>query len=146
MSSFYGVGKGTRTLKVSHMNLNHARLPISPSRHTNFIQFSTTNFTSTWLNALSRPLLGRYLIFRVGRVPSRHINFIQFSPDNYRQDYARSGYFIFLKNSSEINCEYLFFSLTEIKSLCSPSFISATETIPPTSPIGSFFTRASNFT
>ena len=25
------------------MNLNHARLPISPSRHINFIQFSTTD-------------------------------------------------------------------------------------------------------
>ena len=26
------VGEGTRTLKVSHMNLNHARLPIPPLR------------------------------------------------------------------------------------------------------------------
>ena len=34
------VGEGTRTLKVSHMNLNHARLPISPLRHTVTINFS----------------------------------------------------------------------------------------------------------
>ena len=56
------------------------------------------------------------------------------------------NYFIFLKNSSEINCEYLFFSLTETSNLCSPPLVCATETIPPTSPIGNFLTLASNFT
>ena len=55
-------------------------------------------------------------------------------------------YFIFLKNSLEINCEYLSFSFADIKILSSPSFVFATDIIPPISPIGSFFTRASNLT
>ncbi len=53
-------------------------------------------------------------------------------------------YFIFLKNSSEINWEYLFFSFAEINNLDCPSEVFATDTTPPISPTGSFFTFASN--
>ena len=57
-----------------------------------------------------------------------------------------STYFTALKNSSEISCEYFDFSLADIKSLFSPSFVSATDIIPETSPIGNLLIFALNLT
>ena len=56
------------------------------------------------------------------------------------------NYLISLKNSFEISCEYLFFSLAETKTLAFPCSSFTTEMIPEISPIGSFFNFARNFT
>ena len=58
----------------------------------------------------------------------------------------RIFYLISLKNSLEINCEYLLFSLAEIKILSFPFESWTTEIIPEISPIGNFLILAVNFT
>ena len=134
-----------KLIKMSEMGLEPTQIsPYAPETYVSTIpplrldltiNYSIVKISSVFVADVvlaNNPLEKRYSIVFLGRVPLR-LN-------------LTINYFIFLKNSSEINCEYLFFSLTETSNLCSPPLVCATETIPPTSPIGNFLTLASNFT
>ena len=163
--------RGSNPQGLLHTHLKRTCLPISPLRQNNYYSIFTIFVDSLWWKVLSHSSRKTWhlVTFCSAEYQLRQNNYysiftifvgllwwkvlshpslktwylVTFCSAEYQ---LRQIYFIFLKNSSDISWEYLFFSLADIKSLCLPSFVCATETIPPTSPIGSFFTLASNFT